>query len=429
MGSSRSTNAKFEDIARVTTSLEREGGRSLGALETLLWLANQKSPKQFVVAAEIEGQASDLAWQSAITEAQARHPLLRAGITCPDGRAPAFRLCPNPIPFKTIHEPREDRIARYIEDELATPFVEGEAPLIRCSLLQHGRSATLVITTHHAIGDGLSVVYLIRDILRALAGERLAALPLPPSQEDLLQASPLAEAPPSPFRRPRVGTIERRHRGDLRVETRVLPADLGAELRDQARANGSSVHGALVAAIVIEGAARAPHLADAPVNLMSPVNARAFLDRGEAFAISFATATGDIDAMTSGGFWAVARRANAISEPLRSAEGLAVFAGALKGFIQTGPGVDDALELERHVFPIDFMISNLGVLPFPAQFGPFEIRSLFGPSMILGMEGERMIGIANVGSKIHLTQSSYSPIESLLEGVEARLRSVVGWHL
>jgi len=174
-----------------------------------------------------------------------------------------------------------------------------------------------------------------------------------------------------------------------------------------------------------EGAARALHLAETPVNVMSPVNIRGFLDRGDAFAISFATATGDLDTTMPGGFWAVARRANAISEPLRSAEGLSAFAGALKGFIGTGPGVDDAVELERHVFPIDFMISNLGVLPFPAQFGPFEIRSLFGPSMILGMEGENMIGIAAVGSTIHLTQSSYRPIVSLLEGVEARLTSVV----
>ena len=405
--------------------MKREDGRSLGALETLLWLANQKSPKHFVIAAEISGEASDLAWRSAIAEAQARHPLLRAAITSVDGRAPAFRLRPDTIPFKTVHEPREDRVARYIENELATPFVEGNAPLIRCSLLRHRHSATLVITTHHAIGDGLSVVYLIRDILSALSGERLGAISLPASQEEFLQASPPAEAPRSPFSRPRVGTIERRHRGDLRVETRVLPAELGEKLRDQARANGSSVHAALMAAIVMEGAARALHLAETPVNVMSPVNIRGFLDRGDAFAISFATATGDLDTTMPGGFWAVARRANAISEPLRSAEGLSAFAGALKGFIGTGPGVDDAVELERHVFPIDFMISNLGVLPFPAQFGPFEIRSLFGPSMILGMEGENMIGIAAVGSTIHLTQSSYRPIVSLLEGVEARLTSVV----
>jgi hypothetical protein len=45
--------------------------------------------------------------------------------------------------------------------------------------------------------------------------------------------------------------------------------------------------------------------------------------------------------------------------------------------------------------------------------------------MILGMEGEQMIGVATIGSAIHLTHSSYSPIPGLLEAAEEQLRFIV----
>jgi hypothetical protein len=44
--------------------------------------------------------------------------------------------------------------------------------------------------------------------------------------------------------------------------------------------------------------------------------------------------------------------------------------------------------------------------------------------MILGMEGEQMIGIATIGSNIHLMHSSYRPMPGLLEATETQLRSI-----
>src|SRR5260370_8393134 len=68
------------------------------------------------------------------------------------------------------------------------------------------------------------------------------------------------------------------------------------------------------------------------------------------------------------------------------------------------------------------MVSNLGVLPFEADFGDLRLEALWGPSVFVGIEGEQMIGAATVRGAIHLLHSSYTPIASLLETTEQVLR-------
>jgi hypothetical protein len=317
-------------------------------------------------------------------------------------------------------------LSRQFEAELATPFAEADGVLIRVAILTHRETATIVVTVHHAIGDALSVIFWIRDVMRALAGEPLEPDRLPAAQEDDFGPGPaIPRNTGLPYREPRLGALDPRKNAELRVDVRRLSQDLGDLLRQQARVQGSTIHGAIVAAIAAASADLKPSLADRPINLMSPVSVRPLLDRTDAFGIAFATAIGDVGPVASNPFWAIARQANAINSPLRSSEGFASFLGGLGSFVSTGPSVDDAIELERQLFPIDFMISNLGVLPFSPRIGGIEILSLFGPAMILGMEGEQMIGVATIGSAIYLTHSSYSPIPGLLEAAEEQLRFIV----
>jgi hypothetical protein len=47
------------------------------------------------------------------------------------------------------------------------------------------------------------------------------------------------------------------------------------------------------------------------------------------------------------------------------------------------------------------MVSNLGVLPLETSFGGFKLESLWGPSVLVGVEGEQMIGAATLNGVIH----------------------------
>jgi hypothetical protein len=51
----------------------------------------------------------------------------------------------------------------------------------------------LILTAHHSIGDGVSSMYLVRDLLEAMEGHRLEELPPRPPLEDIVPG--LNEAP------------------------------------------------------------------------------------------------------------------------------------------------------------------------------------------------------------------------------------------
>ena len=94
-----------------------------------------------------------------------------------------------------VHDDPAARWQAEVAAELATPFVPTEAPLIRAVLIHADQDAALVLVAHHAIADGMSLAFAIRDVLRVLAGDPLELLPLTPSEDELLQADPDGAAP------------------------------------------------------------------------------------------------------------------------------------------------------------------------------------------------------------------------------------------
>jgi hypothetical protein len=62
------------------------------------------------------------------------------------------------------------------------------APMIRVVLLRSGQTtpAAIIFSIDHAIADGLSAGYILRDLSSALNGHQLATLPIRLSQEELL---------------------------------------------------------------------------------------------------------------------------------------------------------------------------------------------------------------------------------------------------
>ena len=101
------------------------------------------------------------------------------------------------------------------ESELNTLFDTERGPLARAVLLQHGaEDAHLLLTVHHCFAGGRSVFYLLRDLIRAAAGED----PGGPAFDD---TTPLAaRMPESLGRRARFGRIARFVLHELALGTR-----------------------------------------------------------------------------------------------------------------------------------------------------------------------------------------------------------------
>src|SRR5258707_2202 len=172
--------------------------RALGAMERLFWLMDQKHPAHFTVTAEVKGFTRVQNWRDALDAVQRRHPILSASINRNEEGQPAlYQADAAPIPLRvvdgSIQGPWELELE--LEREMAVPFIPKQAPLIRSVLIHKPQSAVLTLVAHHAIADGMALVFLIRDLLQVLSGGEIEALSFSSTAEELLSKLPKEEKP------------------------------------------------------------------------------------------------------------------------------------------------------------------------------------------------------------------------------------------
>jgi hypothetical protein len=191
---------------------------------------------------------------------------------------------------------------------------------------------------------------------------------------------------------------------------------LTARIRNRARREGTTVHGALSAALVIAGRQRNADWQNIPIRVMSPVNIRPLLGVGENCGVFVSAATGVFDGKATD-FWEVAREAKIAIAGGRTREGVTALLGGLGGIVDKGAEIAAAAEFAAAAFVHEAMLTNLGVLAFDNR-GPLKLEELWGPAVLAGLEGAHTIGVATVNGEICLTHTSHMPSEGLLEAMQ-----------
>src|SRR5258708_15489458 len=165
--------------------------RPLGCAEHFFHLYAQVYPVHFCLCAEIEGTVDAAALGPALDQVRERHPILRAGIAHDEELGTAFYKSCRPIELETIYGGKDADWRPIVERELQRPMGIGSAALLRVTALRAPDVTSIVLTFHHAIVDGLSAVWILHDILSALAGEQLEAFKFfSPIEEKILGPSP-----------------------------------------------------------------------------------------------------------------------------------------------------------------------------------------------------------------------------------------------
>ena len=59
-------------------------------------------------------------------------------------------------------------------------------------------------------------------------------------------------------------------------------------------------------------------------------------------------------------------------------------------------------------------------MEFPVSDG-LVVESVWGPSVLVGHEGEHFIGVATFGEALHLTYSSFTPLPGMLEALHGTI--------
>jgi len=199
-----------------------------------------------------------------------------------------------------------------------------------------------------------------------------------------------------------------------------LSPGLTSSVRDRARQEGTTVHGALCAALVLASREVFAAWREIPLRILSPINARPLLDAGEScgFFLGATTSVFDRQAMD---FWDIARDARIGVAANQTSENIAAQLSAFRQVVGNGAEVPTVAEFGAKVFASEVMLTNLGSLSFDRQFGPVTLKAMFGPAVLTGFEGQQTIGVATVNGALCLLHTSHTPPEGLLEKTQSVL--------
>lgn len=383
----------------------------------MFWLMDQASPSHFSLTAQITGGFSVEQLRQALDRLQQRHPLLQVGIGLDAQQRPCFFPDSTPIPLRVVQRRGEFHWSQEVEREMATPFSWAEAPLIRVVLVYSPEIAELIVTCHHAIADGMSVLFLIRDCLQAIATPHypLPCLPESPPLEVLIP--PKAPNPLSLllFRtliqlqgmgeKPQARAVAQAKPYCPRLLAGSLVPEATTSLIACCRKQNTSVHAAISAAFLLAIAQLQSSPASTTLKCLSPIDLRRYLSPllaeqcGLYIFVGLTAHTLDPNA----DLWEVARSLKQQLQHQATPNEIAAGIARRQTWMALSPKPRQVLQGFSERAGYDLMVTNLGRLPFDQRFEHLRLQAIYGPTVMSGVPNDRVVGVATVGDRLCYT--------------------------
>lgn len=353
------------------------------------------------------------------------------------GDVPAF-------PVHTEAQTTDDQWQQRAVAEMQTPFSIETGPLVRFALLHAPERSDIIVCGHHAICDGTSLTYLIRDMLQQLAEPERAVERLPEPPVITRETVPLP--PPSPLiarafiglyntlwarRKIRFTTkdLEQLHRvfweqhQGVRLLAWICPEAETQALVARCRAEQVTVNTAIWTAFLaaqheVQGDT-APYRARA--GLAVSTRDKLNVPVGEAFGFYAASLSATLSTEPTDpqqDFWDVAR---VIHEQIQtrlaktnlfrslSADGLAPSLLDSLYFSKYGlrhSRLSDTLvrQMNWQDTHYGYAITNVGRMNIPTRSGPYQLDAVYGP-IIYSDVNEKTLGVMTVGNAMTFLMS------------------------
>ncbi|MBN1381019.1 MAG: hypothetical protein JXA41_05040 [Deltaproteobacteria bacterium] len=335
-----------------------------------------------------------------------------------------------------IRRHSEDQWIEHIEAKLKNAFPLEEGPLVRFTLIHSPGLSELIVCAHHAVCDGLSLAYLIRDILQHLGDpdRPVEILPEPPPIDPGTVPSPPTT---KPLAQKIINIINRKwlrknirfdrndreklHRifWEKRGNVKLLPWTVSQEMTDalaaRCRKEEVTVNTALWAAFLA-----AQHDVQAPLKTYQwrsalAVNTRNRLNVpvGEAFGFYASSLTVRLKYWPRKDFWENARHLHRQihseldrTDLFRMLRAEFLPPGLLDSLYFSKYGLIDSRISNRllkkmgwHRITYGYAITNVGRIDMPDVYGPLRLEALHGPSVYSDVE-EKIIGVITVKGSI-----------------------------
>jgi hypothetical protein len=288
--------------------------------------------------------------------------------------------------------------------------------LMRATVLHDRDRSTLILAADHAAFDGRSLVFIMRDLLRSLAGESLGnPQPISPSQDELFglrnpegYASASAEATDRAFETGAQDSGER-----FLLERVWIEPPVTSSIALRARREQTTVHGALTAAILLAGRGQSRQWRDTLIRCASPIDNRATLNAGANPGLLLTFGYTELAPAFSSGFWDLARQVRRDVNVHHTIAEAAPSLAPIREMMSVEQDPDNIVAFSRQRAHT-LMVTNYGRLGIPANYGRLQLQSI-SPFVNSGAPHTQTVSVATLSGLLCMTNVSVEPVASLLE--------------
>ena len=431
----------------------------LSDVEKIIWRLSEAAPLNVTMVARIRGPLSSTDLQHALNVLQSQHELLQVRVEKTKGGL-AYRS--HGVPEIPLHETAAERDAwvPLVEDEINRPLLSHVGPLARCVHVRHAADQHhLLLTFHHVVGDGMSGVFLVRDLLTAATDSpRVAATNpegfRPPTAMDrrlpaytrgwrgwklglaFQTDSSLADIRFRPPQRTRLDQFAPPDARTIRIIAREFNPEITDQIIQRSRQEGTTVHAALAAAMCLAVVDDINHTAPVSVKFRTPVNVRQDLvpPAGEDLGL-FASMAFFRDRVTSrDDFWQLARRVRAqITNQVQ--RGIPCMLVRLMPILYRLIRADRLTDQEfthrwYDVTPSTCGITNIGRLGIATEYGALQLDALHF-AVAMSALGDFSCTVSSLGGRLHCNFLCPQPVistghaQELVGDIETRLLKAI----
>ena len=432
--------------------------RPLSKVEQIIWRLSEAASLNVAMIARVQGQLTPTVIRRALNVLQRQHGFLQVRVkNTPHGLIFLSDGVPE-IPLEMANA-EQDGWEPLVEAEINRPISWRVGPLARCVCIKHSDGQQhLVLTFHHVIGDGMSGVYLVRDLLTAVASAHLRDSSIeqfraPAAMDQRLPVYArgwygwgrgLAYQVVNKIADLRFG-LPARIRMDMavppdgrrvRIISREFASSISDEILRRSRREGTTVHAALSAAMCLAVVDDMKSTQPVSVKFRTPVNVRQELEPGVGddvgFFASMAFYRGRVAAQDN--FWQLARRMRAHVK--RDVErGLPCVLIRLMPMLYRLLRADQLTDQEfmwrwYEATPSTCGITNIGRLDIATQYGEVQLEALHF-AVALSALADFSCTVSSLSGRLHCNFMCPEPVlstshaEELVSNIETRILQAV----
>ena len=424
-------------------------------------------PLNVVLAARVRGAVDPEAVASALDRLRLRHPLLAVRAEIGDDERGMY-VGPNVPPIKVEVVPRasDDQWLSRVEEELKAPFPIETGPLVRCSLVRSERVCDVILCGLHTICDGMSLGYLLRDLLECLARpeKEIAGPVVPPPIDSSTVPNPPTRRALQRFLMSLINSrweakgikftesdMRRMHKKYWESNTGIqllawtLDAHDTARLVEQSRTEKVTVNSTLwTAFLAAQHEVQPDHLRYRQRSALAvSTRDRLNVSVGDAVGFYASSLTVKLPYCPTMPFWDNARAVHArITRELARTDLFRMLSSELIhptlldslyfrkfGLVEGAMPMRLLRKMKWHQTTYGYALTNVGRLDIPTSYGSLEIEAVHGPLFYSDVE-EKMLGVITVGGRLSFFHVSRRPIvgdATLLRDAAMRcLKAAVG---